>query len=350
MPSAVPTITSGPQVSENSGDETAAIFKSPNFCNPPETENVEMFQPSKYNQTMLATAPVPLAKSSVHKIVGDNGVLMLSMNRFPDRSTYASSQLIRIGIYPTLLPATDGYCASKAALEKGCSSQGTCSDGEGRTGNGCISASEQGVADSHRRALEVAMKRQEEWTAIFEDDAIPVFDNNVDWNSEFQKAWATKPATAMIVRLSWCLPPPLHAVEQITNQTGGLFQWVRTDVSAGCTAAYMVHRSAVPAMLKAFPCCCSVDCCYAWDVYSKTLDLINLAAVGGEEWIKENEIADWGEHDGVIMQAKSKHGLASARTGAFLSIQRVMPVISGFSGKYSLQRDANTGSMTLVAK
>jgi hypothetical protein len=348
MPSAAPTITSGPQVSENSGDETAAIFKSPNLCNPPETENVEMFQPSKYNQTMLATAPVPLANSSVHKIVGDNGVIMLSMNRFPDRSTYASSQLIRIGIYPILLPATDGNCASKAALEKGCASQGTCSSG--RTGNGCVSANEQAVADSHRRALEVALKRQEEWTAIFEDDAIPVFGDSVDWNSEFEKAWATKPETATIVRLSWCLPPGEHAAGQITNQTGGFFQWVRTGVTAGCTAAYMVHKSIVPEMLKAFPCCCAVDCCYAWDVYRKYAWDISLAAVGGEEWIKENEIADWGEHDGVIMQAKSKHGLASARTGAFLSIQRVMPVISGFSGKYSLQRDANTGSMTLVAK
>merc|ERR1719482_2482101 len=181
---------------------------------------------SAVNQTMLATAPVPLANSSFHKIVGDNGVLMISMNRFSDRSTYASSQLIRIGIYPTLLPATDGYCASKAALEKGCGSQGTCNGG-GRTGDGCFSAFEQGVADSHRRALEVAMKRQEEWTAIFEDDAIPVFDDNVNWNSEFQKAWATKPATATIVRLSWCLPPPLHAAEitNQTNQTVGLFQW-----------------------------------------------------------------------------------------------------------------------------
>merc|ERR1719174_3243260 len=124
MPSTAPTTTSGPQVSKISGDETATNFKSHELCDPPETENVEMFQPSAVNQTMLATAPVPLANSSFHKIVGDNGVLMLSMNRFSDRSTYASSQLNRIGIYPTLLPATDGYCASKAALEKGCWSQG----------------------------------------------------------------------------------------------------------------------------------------------------------------------------------------------------------------------------------
>jgi hypothetical protein len=372
MPSTAPTTTSGPQVSKNSGDETATNSKSHELCDPPETENVETFQPSAVNPTMLVPSGhkiVPLANSSVHKIVGDNGVLMLSMTRFSERSTYASSQLIRIGIYPTLLPATDSHCASKAALEKGCVSRGggtsigACRGKGGsfleqamdsrRTGIGCVNANIQAVADSHRRALEVAMKRQEEWTAIFEDDAIPVFDDDVDWNSEFQKAWATKPATATVVRLSWCSPPGKHAVpvKRTTNQTVGLFQWVRTDGAAGCTAAYMVHKSAVPAMLKVFPCCCAVDCCYAWDVYAKqTVDLVNLAAVGGEEWIEKNEIADWGEHDGIIMQAKSKHGTKSANTGSFLSIQRGRPLIHGFSSKYSLQRDAHTGSMALVAK
>jgi len=292
---------------------------------------------------------VPLANSSFHKAVGDDGVLMIAVDRLSDRYTFASSQLNRIGIYPSLFPATDGYCASRPALAKGCVSDGgtnthICATDQ-KTGMGCASTFEQGVADSHRRALEVALKRDMEWTAIFEDDAIPVFDDTVDWNAEFENAWSTKPTGAKIIRLSWCLPAGMHAVEQPTNQTGGLFQWVRTDYAAGCTAAYMVHKSIVPEMLKVFPCCCAVDCCYAWDFYvQQNSFLINLAAVGGEEWIAEKEISDYGEHDGVIMQGKSKKGLESARTGT------TRPVIYGFGSKYSLKKDAKTGFFTLVAK
>jgi len=332
---------------------TAAAAAAPDvqFCDPPETEEAQKLIRIQIDPSTLPGTPIPWTESFFQQLVGAAGVLMLSTERMKERSTFAANQLSLIGIYPTFLPSSDGYCASRPQLAKGCADKTQTSaercKAQSRAGEGCQSPFEQGVADSHRRALEIALKRKFEWTAIFEDDAIPVFDASVDWNKEFEKAWAVKPPEAKIVRLSWCLPPNTQQMETPTQRThgGGLFQWVQSHDSAGCTAAYMVHNSVIPEMLKAFPCCCAVDCCYAWDVFKRLKSaLINLAAIGGEDWIQKNEVSDWGgsTSDGVIMQAKVKHDVQSAR------VSQPRPTIFGFTQKYTLRK--NGSSVVLVEK
>lgn len=369
MPPQAPAITPGPPVSTTlsfigapghapppapgNPTLTAAGAGAPDvqFCDPPETEEAQSLIRIPIDPSTLPRTPIPWTESFFHQLVGASGVLMLSTERMKERSTFAAGQLSLIGIYPTFLPSSDGYCASRPQLAKGCADKTQTSAemcrAQARTGQGCQNTFEQGVADSHRRALEIALKRNFEWTAIFEDDAIPVFDASVDWNKEFEKAWAVKPPEAKIVRLSWCLPPGLQQMETPTQRThgGGLFQWVHSHTSAGCTAAYMVHNSVIPEMLKAFPCCCAVDCCYAWDVYRRLNSaLINLAAIGGEDWIQQNEVTDWGgsTSDGVIMQAKVNHDVQSAR------VSQPRPTIFGFTQKYALRK--NGSSVVLVEK
>jgi hypothetical protein len=255
----------------------------------------------------LALPRIPAAPflSSFHEVVGNDGVLMLVLERAAYRYTHAVNQLKRIGIYPVTIAATDGTCASPQALAKGCSSgKKNC---QGRTGNGCTGEAEKGIADSHRRALEAALRRENDWTAILEDDAVPVLIEGLNWDAEFHRAWATRPADAKFVRLSWCSAPGVAVGPRITepaSAANGQFQFIKNAVG-GCTAAYMVHKSIIPKLLKVFPCCCAVDCCYEWDFFSKNPSSItNLVAIGSDAYISSHEKSEWGKHHGVMMQAK----------------------------------------------
>jgi len=53
---------------------------------------------------------------------------------------------------------------------------------------GCRSKTEQAITDSHRRALQAAMERNNsEWTAILEDDVVPLHPGYFD--ASFKEAW-----------------------------------------------------------------------------------------------------------------------------------------------------------------
>jgi hypothetical protein len=253
------------------------------------------------------------ANSSFHAAVGSDGVLMISLERASNRYNYSANQLKTIGIFPSILPATDGSCASLEALAKGCAAQGG-ADQFLKAGQGCAGPAEQAIADSHRRALEIANARREEWTAIFEDDAVPVLIPGMDWDAEFKQAWAKIPPTAKMARLSWCAPHHVKTVQ--ANPSGDRFQWVEIPFRQlrGCTTAYMVHKSIIPEMLKLFPCYCAVDCCYLLDFFQK-IDpklLVNLVARGGDEYIKAHQKPGSHQHRGVLMQARDE--LGSTRT------------------------------------
>jgi len=133
------------------------------------------------------------------------------------------------------------------------------------------------MTDSHRRALVAAMHRKQfMWTAIFEDDAVPV--DPEAWSEAFLKQWEQVPKEALIVRLGSCSfeseVGPIHEEPEPAHWGQGEFSLVRkrwwTDgtgarhyYAGGCSTGYLVHKSVISKVLGIFPCCCSFDCCLA---------------------------------------------------------------------------------------
>lgn len=261
---------------------------------------------------------------SLHDVVGQDGVLVISLQRKRDRFLFSVDKLKQAHIWPTEFAAADLECLSESEVSQGCykaESPGTC---EGRAGAGCTSGNEQAVSESHRRALEAAMTRKNDWTAILEDDVMPVRPKR--WNAAFKKAWKTKPDHVKLVRLSWCHFPSDPSVQHLslahqTFQDTGDFQFLNwtgyQDAGGGqsynpglCTSAYMVHRDIIPEMLKLFPCCCAVDCCLLYDLFGKGWEqgkprglefMMHLDAWGSTDYSKGLHLP-WVHQGGVMVQ------------------------------------------------
>jgi len=271
-------------------------------------------------------------KSGLHDVVGPDGVLMISLGRDSHRFEFSKERIGVAGIHPAKLLATDGTCASDSALNMGCVSQdvmnsdGWCASLQ-KTGSGCRSRAEQGIADSHRRALMAAAARENDWTLIMEDDALLVRPHR--WDAAFRKAWKKVPPETEIIRLSWCLPGNTSQILQPTYVDASDFKLIKWNGyqtgyrAGGCTSAYMVHRTAIPDMLGVFPCCCAVDCCFENDLYNRVQSgkhetrgmtiMMSMDTWGSAEYIAERERSSWGVQYGIMMQASSD--LASTRTG-----------------------------------
>jgi len=264
--------------------------------------------------------------SFLHQVVGPDGVLMLSLARGNfERYNYASEQLKKVGIAPTKFIATDGKDASPEVLAQGCFAR-LSGNRAGKTGTGCVSKVEQAITESHRQALAAALQRNENWTAIFEDDAVPVLDEIGTWDAELKRSWSQLPEGVGMIRLGWCQAPgtsfavgnwPTNYPRSIlSTEAVGTFMWSRTPRPGGCTTAYLVHKRIIPELLGIFPCSCAMDCCLEWDYFAKkqraTTTLINLEARGSVEYIQKHGGVDWGVHHGVIMQAKRQ--LSSTRS------------------------------------
>jgi len=279
--------------------------------------------------------PVPPKNLSyLHEIVGRDGVLMLSVGKEkPLRFNFAAEQLSKVGIFPTLFKAMDAKSPPKA-LNAAChlNTSGSCEslvynrsninrsgilEGQLTAGIGCRTSIEQAIAGSHQHALQVALERNQSWTAIFEDDAVPV-SGHLPWDAQFRLAWAKLPAAARYVRLNWCFDrgrKPVGARPSVD----GTFEWVRTEVAGGCTSAYMVHKSIIPQILSIFPCCVAVDACLAAGFFGKrdpkappgtprsnTL-LFNLDVYGSDDYFLANAREDQTiQGRGVLMQARAK--------------------------------------------
>lgn len=262
-----------------------------------------------------------VASSGFTAVVGADGSLMIAL---PKRFgyDYCVGQLRAVGIDPLTFRATDGRVAAQSIVDQGCqNNQASQANGAtfkscaSRTGDGCVDNVEAAIADSHRRALLLASQRTSNWTAIFEDDAVPVQRPGISWDLEFRAAWKRVPPTARIIRLSWCLPPGVdqQAEPQSIDVEGGRFQFRQGAIMSGCTAAYMVHKEIIPEMLKVFPCCCAVDCCYSWDLFPRIPNVFfDLVDDDADAFISEHQASDWGTQHGVMMQAKSE--LPSTRT------------------------------------
>jgi hypothetical protein len=273
-----------------------------------------------------------VGESSLHDIVGPDGVLMISLGRDSSRFRFSEQNLGIAGIRPSKFLATDGKCASEDALSMGCVSQNSdntdwCSNLK-KTGWGCQFKAEQAIADSHRRALLAAQARGREWTMIVEDDTMLVRPHR--WNDAFKRAWQKVPPETKIVRLSWCLPGNASLIMQPAYIDAGDFKLIKWNGyttgyrAGGCTTAYMVHRQIIPEMLSLFPCCCAVDCCFENDLYNRVMGssrsetrgmtiMMSMDGWGSQEYIAERERSQWGVQYGVMMQALSD--LVSTRTG-----------------------------------
>jgi len=208
--------------------------------------------------------------SALHDVVGRDGVLMIHLER-GNRRNATNPRLHEVGIYPTISPALDVQLASPDTLRQGCLlhdkpgtslSCGVPHIRGGKVGSGCFLTVEQAIADSHRQALLTAQTRNSTWTAILEDDAVPV--DPTAFNSNFKQAWAQIPPETGFVRLGWC---EFKYREQSINFTFGSFLLVSGYQTGGCTHAYMVRHDFVPTMLGLFPCCSALDACFQYDLF-----------------------------------------------------------------------------------
>jgi len=212
--------------------------------------------------------------SALHDVVGQDGVLMIHLER-GGRTMKASQRLSEVGVTATKFPAVDVDLASNESLRQGCllrhepGTSFTCK-GEldapgGRPGEGCFFTIEQAIAESHRQALLKAQNRNATWTAIMEDDAVPI--DQTSFNANFKKIWAQVPPQVGFVRLGWCIFDPRYDHELITNYTYKNLRLVSGYRTGACLTGYMVRRDFIPTVLRLFPCCTALDTCFEFDLF-----------------------------------------------------------------------------------
>lgn len=241
-------------------------------------------EPKRRHRLSAQTMPF----GSLHSVTGPDGVYMISAlrNGSAPRARRSLASLRLANVFPELVRATEASNAEDGALTLACpleAEEGVaawCRD-MGREGQaGCATDVEQAIADSHRRALLRARRRSMEgpdWTAILEDDVVPVDDS---FDRHFEIAWAAVPAEARIVRLGWCDPEDVGVVEDEELRPGAPEEldsdspvrlvskrWFTDEAgelhyhTGGCTSGYLVHREIIEEVLAAFPCCAAFDKC-----------------------------------------------------------------------------------------
>jgi hypothetical protein len=270
----------------------------------PENQLEESWQPQ---------VPDGFKLSYLHNLVGRDGVKVISLARTPERFDYTAQELAKAGILATSFQATDVTTARQEELRYGCI--GISNPNKGKCGTyGCMYRSEQAIAASHRRALEAAKSRHTNWTAIVEDDMVPVQPDR--WNEAFKAAWIKLQKVApeaRLVRLSWCnIVSPEQDNTEVFADAGDFT--LSKSLDGVCTGAYMVHREIIPEMLSLFPCCGPVDTC--WSVWLKEQDqngqahglsfTISMQLKDSREKITEIAGEEWLGQHGVMYQDRQK--------------------------------------------
>jgi len=243
--------------------------------------------------------------SALHDVVGPDGVLVIYLER-AGRKEY--ERLREVGIYPTLVPAVDGKTASPDELREAGLTPSDKSDkcNWGRGNNRDPIA--QAISASHRKAILAAKDRDYMWTAILEDDAVPI--DPVNFNTDFRNIWSKIPEGTGIVRLNWCPLLSENKFSKHTYYTHGSMHIVDYQINyangkyhvGGCTTAYMVHRDVIPRLLDMFPCCDAFDTCLLFQLYwlpkgcssdnnTKCWGQENM--VGIDSWGSASKTKDW---------------------------------------------------------
>lgn len=267
---------------------------------------------------VIAGSTSPLARSVLNEIVGDDGVLVISLARQPHRFAYTKYQMSLAGIQSTLFPATDPLLASEEELNQGCIGQKPNGAAFSETCYGCAAKREQAIALSHRRALVRAANRSSKWTALLEDDMALV--KPEQWDSAFRRAWEKIPPEVKFVRLSWCMiVQDRDDIVQTDIDTGGEFfltQWMSVTADNAtygpglCTGGYLVHQDVIPELLGLFPCCAPVDGQYA--LLQKSIRangkpwgmdvMVSIEARGSRKYIEAATKDTWLGQHGVMYQ------------------------------------------------
>jgi len=244
---------------------------------------------------------------NIHNVVGKDGVLQIRLDG-STRYKYSADALQSAGIVPSHFPGTDAKTATSHQLDTACypnTDKETlirCKRKEVNLGAeiglaslpGCRSKTEQAITDSHKQALEYAYGRDDaEWTAIVEDDVVPLHAGLFD--DSFAEAWAKLPSEIKMVRLSWCtFEQDLGSIRKKTFINAGNFRlvkWMSWEdggsnshyYTGGCTTGYIVHQSLLPELLSIFPCCCPIDCCLERQLFYAPPREHNGATFRGEE-------------------------------------------------------------------
>lgn len=244
----------------------------------PQGAKEEEQDPVFYLSQRLMRAP-PRSDQGLDEVVGRDGVLRLALPQTsPDRANFAEEVLAaaEIGMLSNL-PVTNATQAEQEHFQQSCPLQTVSGTTEwcaanGKVGPGCTDGEAQATVDLHRRALFAASQRSHDWTAILEDDLMPVHPS--EWGTNFRKAWMKIPSEVRIVRLTRCTSEKDVGPVRKRNTTifAGNFQivdwpfWTDSNSDAryyvgGCTAGYIVHKDIIPEILAMFPCCCAFSCC-----------------------------------------------------------------------------------------
>lgn len=216
----------------------------------------------------------------LHLVVGHDGVLMISLPRDEQKADKCKAELSEVGIYPRTFEATD-YRDPKikqATLEAAWNmTEHTPDLDQGDTWTARAYRWMAAVADSHRRALAEAQARQETWTAILEDDVVPMLSEGMTrtrWIESLESAWDQLPPDTRIVRLAYCNNPG-STVRMERDATANANDFMITNWTFGiCTTGYVIHKDAIPELLSAFPCQAPLDLCW-WALMPK-LGAVNI--------------------------------------------------------------------------
>jgi len=263
------------------------------------------------------------SRSALHDVVGEDGVKVITLKRMPERFYHSAQFLQRAGIQPKMHEATDAQTSNMTpdSLSHVCTPQSEkatksanitknssfqCGR-ENASGKGC-SFVEQSIADSYYRALVEAKNREQDWTAIMEDDVIPVQMDG--WDRNFKLAWEALPPSARLVRLTWCGVRDWIWYERVFNSTAGKFYILKYMgdnsqhyLAGGCFAAFIVHRNVIPQMLNVFPCCMQIDTCFERDLFDAGFGMKYMYYMDINDWKRDISTGwSYGWQRGVMFQ------------------------------------------------
>lgn len=208
----------------------------------------------------------------LHRVVGKDGVFMISLPRGGERANYSKKKLSEVGIDARIYTGTDGRSTSvtQEVLDKVIDFHTPMNDSWYKTAAGYNESRwAASLGDSHMRAWQEAQRRQENWTAILEDDVIPIVAENMtgtEWLEAFEAAWDKVPPTAKLVRMGYCWAPGLK--RNIIANVGRFMVTTMGPTPGICTTGYLVHKDAIPDLLPMFPCPITLDVCLAMHLVS----------------------------------------------------------------------------------